>query len=89
MQQQAAMKEIKVDSPLSDAETALYGAGDIAIVGYSFKLPRDVDDDSSLWEVLHGRRNLMTPWPDSRMSAGSFINNTDYKVGVPQVWQPI
>jgi len=79
------MRQIKVDSPLSDAEATLHGAGDIAIVGYSFKLPQDVDDDSSLWEVLQSRRNLMTPWPASRMSAGSFLNNKNYKVGGSQV----
>lgn len=74
------MGHIRVDSISSDAEAALSGAGDIAIVGYAFKLPQDVDDDSSLWEVLQNRRNLMTAWPESRMSASSFVNNMSSKV---------
>ncbi|XXH05413.1 hypothetical protein Hte_011839 [Hypoxylon texense] len=45
---------------------------DIAIVGFSFKLPQDVDDVSSFWDVLENRRNLMTEWPQSRMTNGSF-----------------
>ncbi|KAI1774512.1 hypothetical protein F4818DRAFT_64374 [Hypoxylon cercidicola] len=47
-------------------------ADDIAIVGFSFKLPQDVDDVSSFWEVLENRRNLMTDWPESRIANGSF-----------------
>lgn len=45
---------------------------DIAIVGFSFKLPQDVDDVSSFWDVLENKRNLMTEWPESRISNGSF-----------------
>lgn len=45
---------------------------DIAIVGFSFKLPQDVDDVSSFWDVLQNRRNLMTEWPESRITNGSF-----------------
>lgn len=44
---------------------------DIAIVGLSFKLPQDVHDVASFWDVLENRKNLMTDWPESRMSQGS------------------
>ncbi|RMJ10268.1 hypothetical protein CDV36_010105 [Fusarium kuroshium] len=50
-------------------------ADDIAIVGYSFKLPQDVDDDCSLWDVLSKRRNLMTDCPKSRIDSESFVTN--------------
>lgn len=55
---------------------------DIAIVGYSFKLPQDVNDDSGFWEVLQNRRNLMTEWPQSRINAESFANSSNTKVGL-------
>ncbi|KAK6949612.1 hypothetical protein Daesc_009695 [Daldinia eschscholtzii] len=45
---------------------------DIAVVGFSFKLPQDVNDVSSFWEVLENKRNLMTEWPESRIKNGSF-----------------
>lgn len=53
---------------------------DIAIVGYSFKLPQDVDDDKSFWEVLEKRRNLRTDWPASRADPASFVNSKLRKV---------
>ncbi|KAM6534493.1 hypothetical protein FALCPG4_004128 [Fusarium falciforme] len=53
-------------------------ADDIAIVGYSFKLPQDVDDDCSLWDVLSKRRNLMTECPKSRIDSDSFVTNKHY-----------
>ncbi|KAH8423609.1 uncharacterized protein LDX57_001369 [Aspergillus melleus] len=55
------------------------GPDDIAIVGYSFKLPQDVDDDSSFWELLQKRRNLMTEWPQSRINAQSFTDSSNTK----------
>ncbi|KAJ5725083.1 Acyl transferase/acyl hydrolase/lysophospholipase [Penicillium malachiteum] len=48
---------------------------DIAIIGYSFKLPQDVNDDQALWEVLENRRNLRTDWPSSRVNPESFVNH--------------
>ncbi|KAI0008226.1 hypothetical protein F4779DRAFT_642004 [Xylariaceae sp. FL0662B] len=53
---------------------------DIAIVGFSFKLPQDVNDVSSLWETLTSRKSLMTKWPESRINAGSFGSNGHSKV---------
>ncbi|KAI1105776.1 hypothetical protein F4804DRAFT_111633 [Jackrogersella minutella] len=50
---------------------------DIAIVGFAFKLPQDVNDVSSFWDVLKDRRNLMTEWPESRMRNGSFESSND------------
>ncbi|KAF5606225.1 polyketide synthase [Fusarium subglutinans] len=52
---------------------------DIAIIGYSFKLPQDVEDDDAFWDVLQNRRNLMTGWPESRVKTDSFSNNKHQK----------
>lgn len=56
------------------------GSGDIAIVGLSFKLPQDADDDATFWNILENRRNLMTEWPESRVKTGSFLDNPRHKV---------
>ena len=50
---------------------------DIAILGFSFKLPQDVEDDAAFWDVLQQRKNLMTEWPESRLKAGSFVGNNN------------
>ncbi|KAI1653021.1 hypothetical protein F4813DRAFT_400491 [Daldinia decipiens] len=50
---------------------------DIAIVGFSFKLPQDVNDVSSFWQVLQDRKNLMTEWPESRIKNGSFESSNE------------
>lgn len=39
---------------------------DIAIVGFSFKLPQGAEDEVKLWDILIHQRNLMTEWPESR-----------------------
>ncbi|KAH8889473.1 hypothetical protein GQ53DRAFT_869901 [Thozetella sp. PMI_491] len=43
-----------------------------AIVGVSLKLPQEAVDEASLWRVLEDGKNLMTEWPKSRISLGSF-----------------
>ncbi|KAI1392973.1 uncharacterized protein F4822DRAFT_441708 [Hypoxylon trugodes] len=53
---------------------------DIAIVGLSFRLPQGVNDVSSFWNALETRRDLMTGWPDSRISNGSFESNSEGNV---------
>lgn len=53
---------------------------DIAVVGFSFKLPQDVEDVDSFWHVLQNRQNLMTRWPESRINAESFVSGTRSKV---------
>ncbi|KAK4234008.1 polyketide synthase [Achaetomium macrosporum] len=45
---------------------------DIVIVGYAFRLPQNVDDDFTFWDVLQKRRNLRTDWPASRINADAF-----------------
>ncbi|KAI8966135.1 hypothetical protein F5Y11DRAFT_366391 [Daldinia sp. FL1419] len=47
---------------------------DIAIIGLSFKLPQGAEDESSLWDILEQRKNLMTEWPKSRLNIDSFYN---------------
>lgn len=54
---------------------------DIAIVGFSFKLPQGVEDVASFWDVLANRKNLMTNWPESRINVGSISSNVYNKVG--------
>lgn len=53
---------------------------DIAVVGYSLKLPQDINDDESFWDALQNRRNLMTKWPENRVKTDSFANNKHQKV---------
>ncbi len=53
---------------------------EIAVVGLSFKLPQDVNDVSSFWEVLENRKNLMTDWPESRIKNGSHEASGENKV---------
>ncbi|KAI8958942.1 hypothetical protein F5Y11DRAFT_362217 [Daldinia sp. FL1419] len=45
---------------------------DIAIIGFSFKLPQEAEDGHSLWDVLLNKRNFMTTWPESRNLAPIF-----------------
>ncbi|KAI0133842.1 putative polyketide synthase [Xylariales sp. AK1849] len=52
---------------------------DIAILGFSFKLPQDVDNDAGFWDVLQKRKNLMTHWPESRLNASSFVDDKHTK----------
>ncbi|KAI1806439.1 hypothetical protein F4811DRAFT_510997 [Daldinia bambusicola] len=59
--------------------TETSGSGDIAIVGLSFKLPQDADDDASFWNILENKRNLMTKWPESRVKTDSFLDNPRHK----------
>lgn len=64
---------MSTSSPHSGARMSV--RDDIAIVGYSFKLPQDVNDDQSFWEILENRRNLRSDWPASRADPASFVNN--------------
>ncbi|RCI10159.1 hypothetical protein L249_8593 [Ophiocordyceps polyrhachis-furcata BCC 54312] len=43
-----------------------------AVVGLSFKMPQEAVNESSLWEVLEQRKNLMTTWPEDRAVIDSF-----------------
>lgn len=53
---------------------------DVAVVGFSYRLPQDVNDDAAFWDVLQSRRNLMTSWPESRLNLESFTNKKQQKV---------
>jgi acyl transferase domain-containing protein len=59
---------------------AVQANDDIAVVGFSFRLPQDVNDDMSFWEALDHRRSLMTSCPESRMDAKSFLDTNADKV---------
>ncbi|RWA08359.1 hypothetical protein EKO27_g6749 [Xylaria grammica] len=45
-----------------------------AIVGLSLKLPQEAIDESSLWKVLEGGKNLTTEWPENRILLDSFTD---------------
>ncbi|KAI1387273.1 uncharacterized protein F4822DRAFT_430025 [Hypoxylon trugodes] len=47
----------------------------IAVIGFSFKLPQNVEDDNSFWDMLEKRKNLMTDWPRSRVSIDSIYDS--------------
>ena len=51
----------------------------IAIIGLSFKLPQDVKNESSFWEILEKGRNVMTEWPDSRVNVDAFYSSDSTK----------
>lgn len=44
----------------------------IAIVGLSFRLPRDIDNEAGLWDMLEHGRNAMTEWPKERSNIDAF-----------------
>ena len=48
----------------------------IAVVGYSFKLPGDVQDEASFWDMLASRKNMMTEWPSDRATIDSFTSGS-------------
>lgn len=60
--------------------TEVHTENDIAVVGFSFKLPQNVNDVDGLWDVLEKRRNLMTPFPEDRMNSESFLAGERKKV---------
>jgi hypothetical protein len=68
------------ETPLPEAGLGLQTADDIAVVGYSFKLPQGIEDDYSFWEVLQDRRNLSTEWPASRINIDSFMDGKSHTV---------
>ncbi|KAF2829294.1 polyketide synthase PksD [Ophiobolus disseminans] len=59
----------------------------IAIVGLSYKLPEDAENDYSFWDSLEKGRNLSRPWPKSRVNVDAFLrsnivqDNTLYSKG--------
>lgn len=55
---------------------------DIAVVGVAHRLPQDVEDDASFWEVLQGARNLSTSWPEERMNADAHPHPRNGKVSL-------
>lgn len=53
---------------------------DIAVVGIAHRLPQDVEDDASFWEVLQGAKNLSSGWPEQRMNADAHPHPRNGKV---------
>ncbi|KAL1865497.1 hypothetical protein Daus18300_007142 [Diaporthe australafricana] len=75
------------EATLPEAGLCLQAADDIAIVGYSFKLPQGIDDDFSFWEVLQDRQNLSTEWPASRINIDSFLSGKSHTIIGPLAHQ--
>lgn len=48
--------------------------GDVAVIGFSFKLPEGLDTVSDLWEALENGRNKLKDWPTSRINGDAFHN---------------
>lgn len=46
----------------------------IAVVGFSFKFPRDADTTDSFWNMLMERRSTATKFPKDRISASSLYH---------------
>ena len=44
----------------NERHTSSNSAEPLAIVGLSFKLPQDAVDETSFWEVMEKRKNLLT-----------------------------
>lgn len=51
----------------------------IAIIGLSFKLPQNAEDESTFWEILENGRNVMTEWPESRVNVDAFYDSDSTK----------
>ncbi|KAL2203502.1 hypothetical protein CC79DRAFT_1294463 [Sarocladium strictum] len=58
----------------TSASDGAHTENDIAVIGFSFKLPQNVNDVDNLWDVLEKRRNLMTPFPADRIDSASFLS---------------
>ncbi|QIV94067.1 beta-ketoacyl synthase N-terminal-like domain-containing protein [Allofrancisella frigidaquae] len=53
----------------------------IAIIGYSFVLPKGIDDDKKLWSVLEQGGDLVTEIPISRFDKRKFFHPSRKKNG--------
>lgn len=46
----------------------------IAVVGFSFKFPREATTPEAFWQMLCDRRCSMTDWPKDRVNVDSFYH---------------
>ncbi|KAI1824650.1 fatty acid synthase S-acetyltransferase [Xylaria intraflava] len=54
-------------------------ADPVAVIGFAFKLPGGIEDESGLWELLTSGRNVMTEWPEDRLNIDSVYDNGSRK----------
>ncbi|KAK5988235.1 Compactin diketide synthase mlcB [Cladobotryum mycophilum] len=54
----------------------------IAIVGFSFKMPQGIIDETSLWETLEHQKSVMTEWPQDRLTIDSFHDDGSKKLNM-------
>lgn len=59
----------------NEHHTLSNSAEPLAIVGLSFKLPQDAVDETSFWEVMEKRKNLLTDWPTDRTCLDGFYQD--------------
>jgi acyl transferase domain-containing protein len=59
----------------------------IAVIGLAFKLPQDVEDEESFWDVLEQGKSLMTEWPASRVNVNAFARSQDTSLNVVSNWK--
>ncbi|KAH8897429.1 hypothetical protein GQ53DRAFT_791898 [Thozetella sp. PMI_491] len=55
------------------------GIEPFAIVGMAFKMPQEAVNETSFWEVLEARKNLMTEWPENRANVDCFYDGGSKK----------
>lgn len=53
----------------------------VAVVGYSFVLPKGIDSDKDLWEALEQGQDLVSEIPDSRFDKRKFFHPSRKKSG--------
>ncbi|ETS78082.1 hypothetical protein PFICI_10144 [Pestalotiopsis fici W106-1] len=51
----------------------------MAIIGFSFRLPQDAQDEARFWEVMQNRENLAGEWPETRLNVGSLHDDDSPK----------
>ena len=51
----------------------------IAIVGLSFKLPQEAEDEAGFWSILENGKNVMTEWPKGRGNVDAFYTQDTSK----------
>lgn len=47
----------------------------VAIIGFSFRLPQGAEDEDTFWDILKTGKNVMTPWPESRVNIDAFYRS--------------
>ena len=49
----------------------------IAIIGFSFRFPKEATSGEAFWRMLVEKRSAMTEWPKERLNVDSFYHSGD------------